>query len=469
MVDERVTQRSSTIDQTEGNGEVEAEVSHSFPLSIEQDRNSRKIKWLGSFDELKAFAKEELKLSDEWASVPTNGGFFVLKAKNVTVSFYPNTKTLNVQGAKHEAIKKKLVSLVPQEEESNANANNEEQDGGEREQSLEIVEESSEDEDEGQTSGDDDYVDFESTVPVEPSVLSCIGCKANTSAIAELKQKFAILEQFHRVDCSPSYEELLLRIKTLEEERDSLVTALRLMTEESRKEPQASPAKCRQNEDEDQSQMAGRSLQKKRKESVDTNETTRKPSRKPARKSDNGKSGGKSERNQSSSRQNTPAEVILIGDSMTRNIIGNKLSSDRNVNSFSFPGATIEDMVDYAKPISRRKPKTIILHVGTNNLKADRPKQIKQKIVNLVDNIKSEHTSVQIAVSSVVHRKDQQSLNDKIDQVNSLLASCCQQKNWDFISNNNIGEDCLNRSGLHLNRRGVYHLVSNLRDYINEN
>ena len=33
----------------------------------------------------------------------------------------------------------------------------------------------------------------------------------------------------------------------------------------------------------------------------------------------------------------------------------------------SFAGATIEDMYDYLKPILKKCPDNIILHVGTNN------------------------------------------------------------------------------------------------------
>ena len=77
----------------------------------------------------------------------------------------------------------------------------------------------------------------------------------------------------------------------------------------------------------------------------------------------------------------------------------------------------------------------------------------------LVDSIKAEHPSIDVAISSVILRSDDQSLNSKIDEVN--------RRNWVFIDNSNIKEDSLNRSGLHLNRKGVYRLASNFREYIN--
>ena len=139
----------------------------------------------------------------------------------------------------------------------------------------------------------------------------------------------------------------------------------------------------------------------------------------------------------------------------------------QNVNAFSFSGATMDDVVDFAKPVIKRKLKKIILHVGTNNLKMDQRKKIKNKVAGFADSIKAEHLSIDVAVSSIIFRSDDQSLNSTIDEVNRWLSSFCQSKNWVFINNSNIKEDSLNRSGLNLNRKGAYCLASNFREYIN--
>ena len=127
----------------------------------------------------------------------------------------------------------------------------------------------------------------------------------------------------------------------------------------------------------------------------------------------------------------------------------------------------MDDVVDFAKPVIKRKPKKIILHVVTNNLKMDQPKKIKNKVAGLVDSIKAEHPSIDVAVSSIIFSSDDQSLNSKIDEVNRRLSSFFQSNNWVFIDDSNIKEDSLNRSGLDLNRKGVYRLASNFREYIN--
>ena len=88
-------------------------------------------------------------------------------------------------------------------------------------------------------------------------------------------------------------------------------------------------------------------------------------------------------------------------------------------------------------------------------------------MAGLVDSIKAERPSIDVADSSIVFRSDDHALNSKIDQVNRRLSSFCQSKDWVFINNSNIKEESLNRSGLQLNRKGVYCLASNFREYIN--
>ena len=90
----------------------------------------------------------------------------------------------------------------------------------------------------------------------------------------------------------------------------------------------------------------------------------------------------------------SPSTVAVIGDSITKSIIGSKLAADRKVKSYSFPGATIEDIGDHIKPVLRRKPKYIIVHIGTNNLRADKPKTIKKKMVSLISDIKQHDKNV---------------------------------------------------------------------------
>ena len=42
-------------------------------------------------------------------------------------------------------------------------------------------------------------------------------------------------------------------------------------------------------------------------------------------------------------------------------------TSERSITVMKHPGCSTEDMRNYIKPIARKKPDTILLHVGTND------------------------------------------------------------------------------------------------------
>ena len=75
----------------------------------------------------------------------------------------------------------------------------------------------------------------------------------------------------------------------------------------------------------------------------------------------------------SNAQTNKPVTVVA-GDSIIQNIRGWSLSKANKVVVKSFPGATTEDMEDFIKPILRKEPDNIIIHVGTNDVKAQEPR-----------------------------------------------------------------------------------------------
>ena len=67
-------------------------------VTVEKDGSRVKFKWQGLIDELELFVTSSLNILDgTWSRVSNNGGFHVLKSKAATLSFYPNTRTLNTQ------------------------------------------------------------------------------------------------------------------------------------------------------------------------------------------------------------------------------------------------------------------------------------------------------------------------------------------------------------------------------------
>ena len=78
---------------------IKGETRLNFPPSMDSNNFKSKIKWLGDVEELKSFIDKQPKLTGSWSFVSNNGGSHLFKAASVSLSFYPGTRTLNVQRA----------------------------------------------------------------------------------------------------------------------------------------------------------------------------------------------------------------------------------------------------------------------------------------------------------------------------------------------------------------------------------
>ena len=156
---------------------------------------------------------------------------------------------------------------------------------------------------------------------------------------------------------------------------------------------------------------------------------------------------------------NKPVTVI-VGDSMFKNVRGWDLSNQKNkVIVKSFSGATTEDMEDYLKPILRKEPKNLILHVGTNDLKAMEPAHLSNSVESLAINIEENSPNTSVSISALLPRKDPQ-LSKNISLINYSFKSICCQHSWNFIEHRNIKKNHLNRGRVHLSKAGSDLLTS---------
>ena len=80
-------------------------------------------------------------------------------------------------------------------------------------------------------------------------------------------------------------------------------------------------------------------------------------------------------------------------------------------------------MKDYIKPLIRKKPYTIILHIGTNDIK-DHTKSaevVAAEILNLGFQVKDNLPYTKICISGITVRKDKAVIQNKIKEVNDVL------------------------------------------------
>ena len=119
-----------------------------------------------------------------------------------------------------------------------------------------------------------------------------------------------------------------------------------------------------------------------------------------------------------------------------------------------------------------KHPDGMIIHCGTNDIKQNnlcslRPNELATQIIE-VGKLCQLFGVKNMAISSILLKSDE-SLNVKIQEVNSYLKEKCGFFNIDFISNENISVKYLHSDGVHLNDVGSYLLQENFGKYIFSN
>lgn len=185
-----------------------------------------------------------------------------------------------------------------------------------------------------------------------------------------------------------------------------------------------------------------------------------------------GHTQSKQQRNPTSSRQERSApasrgkqrSVVICGDSTTKYLQAHKIgrSSNERVKSITISGATCKDMKHYIVPTVDKKPDEIILHVGTNDLKDNQTTKIVQDIVALRNFATENSPNTKVTLSQLLCRSDDTGLNNKVKNINLLLNEKCQQNNWSIITHEDIDQSCLNQSGVHLNQKGTSLFASSI-------
>ena len=127
------------------------------------------------------------------------------------------------------------------------------------------------------------------------------------------------------------------------------------------------------------------------------------------------------------SQPNCRKKVIIAGDSALKYLQSQKMSRNSQVKIATFPGCTTQDMKDHIKPLLRRNPDEIIIHVGTNSLiSSNSARKCANELVDLAKSITSESPAM-ITISSLISRSDDEALASKVPAVNKVLKQFCQQ------------------------------------------
>ena len=157
--------------------------------------------------------------------------------------------------------------------------------------------------------------------------------------------------------------------------------------------------------------------------------------------------------------------ILLIGDSMIKNIIPRKISK-RQIIKRTFPGKTAEEIKPEINTISpETAPSHIIIHAGTDNLPPNSVRETAKHIEELANCVKQRFPSSQIGLPSIINRNDIE-LSTNIMDVHKKIEELCDKRGFEFIDNQNINNSCLNGSNLHLNPKGSTYLAVNFIKFI---
>ena len=153
---------------------------------------------------------------------------------------------------------------------------------------------------------------------------------------------------------------------------------------------------------------------------------------------------------------------LIEHNSILQHVHGWELSNAKQrVSVKSFSGSTAEDMKDYLKPLIRKKPDT--------DIKDDKKtaEVAAAGILNLGTQIKDNSPHTKVCIYGITIRKDKAAIHNKIKNVNNIRTRVCDKNKWTYIDNSNVDYTCLNRRGLHLNKKGSATLSKNYSNYLN--
>ena len=413
---------------------------------LTQGKSAGSLKWTGNFDELKKFCEEILMIDEmQWTRSDgrgANGDPYCCKVgEEVSIRWFPTTKTLQFQGKEADSIKTELLTSL-------SNFNTDISLNSTSQTSESILSQASEQAEQRCCCArvSKELLSIREEIRTLSAGLSCKACTNNTDEIQQLRSTLSEKEN---------------AIRYLEEKNKSYKLALNLLTKELASTNSKIPAtefgrNREENSDESVfvpvSKSKSEAQKQKKKNGKKEFSTGKEPAESQSRSS-------RSDKIQNDDRKN----VLILGDSILKQVEGWKLgrSTKSRTHVKCFPGARVKDCYDYFKPPLKSNPDEIIVHVGTNDLNEMCARDTAENVVNLVRWIESSVPNAKISISEITHRCDRDDMASKVAEANQIIAKFCGQQSWKLINHKNIDAKCLNRSNLHLNKKGTSFLSSN--------
>ena len=148
--------------------------------------------------------------------------------------------------------------------------------------------------------------------------------------------------------------------------------------------------------------------------------------------------------------------VFLVGDSLVRHVGRNLQKQCAGFDTVCKPGARIEQMFLESEK-KEEKEDTVIVQVGTNNLRMDETEEMMSKYKDMIQRL-NEDRKGQVVVMGILPMQDlSEALDSKRVEANSRLKKLCEEEMVRYceVEFNPWKGGYLGRDGLHLNARGA--------------
>ncbi|CAB4044712.1 Furin, partial, partial [Paramuricea clavata] len=482
-----------------------------------------KLIWVDSLESLKLFVEEVLNIANGIWICP-GGEAKQFKSKDLDIRWYPTTKSITVSGNLENEIKEKLHSLASISKQLLVNAENLGVDETTPPQNASLK--NINDFMVNSNLAGVDVLDLQDSRAISlsdndttnGSFQACeesVSCNEE-SVIQNVIKRNRLLKEENKAlqteitKCKDTLTELNTKLTDTESEKSSLLTVIRLLNEEqatvmcSNKDESSQAQQTRsswqiagrkttsqsvghhinlsnkystlQIEDDDEAVMSGdagnnQTVVPKMTPTIDHEKKRR--LKNTLRNIQDTKQNSLPTSNQRDTIQpkKQQCDVAFVGDSMIKHVDVRKLrhGTNKQVTVRTFSGCRTDEMAHYIKPTLALKPKQVIIHVGTNDLKTKSPAEIIYNLKNLGNQAKQENPRTGVSLSQIIIRSDDTRLQNKLVEVNKCIQDLCEQENWGLIDNSNISNMHLNPYGLHLNKRGSALLAKNIKLHITSN
>ena len=154
--------------------------------------------------------------------------------------------------------------------------------------------------------------------------------------------------------------------------------------------------------------------------------------------------------------------VLIVGDTMLKDIEESKLSKTRHKRVQPIPGGKTDDIKENLNDLLHEELQKVIVHVTIDNAMSDTPKEIFKKLISIKHQIESIMLKCGATTSNLIMRKDEPKASKIIDVVNRLIKS----STINFVESSNIKGNQLGKHSIHLNNQGCKTFARNLLNAI---